>query len=450
MNDMTTPVNPTTTTETKNTKNKLDKSYLDSLSKDELVELILKKEKNNNNNNNSNNQQQSKKKKKRNIEIDFDKCYKRYIALKVSYIGWDYHGFAAQTCTEETIEGHLFQALKKTCLVSDIKSANYAKSGRTDKGVSAFGQVISLYVRSNLTQGEGIIPPTVLPTPKERDPNKPKQPQLQKPKEEFNYAKMLNGVLPPYIRVLAWSPIPFFFNARFSTLYRTYKYYFNPNDLDINLMKEAGSHYLGEHDFSHFCKMDLENVKSFKRVILDFQINPVEDSNGKLYEATIKGYAFLWHQIRCMMAMLFLVGRKTFPVSIIKDLLSLSIPKPTYEMASEIPLVLFDCGYEDLEFNYDNESHQKVIKTMFLQWNEMYIKAAVINLMKENLEKVVVNPKLSLPSTTTTTTTNNPLEKRKEMITQQQQQTESTPMVIESDDKENSTDSSGNKRIKTN
>ncbi|KAF2074512.1 hypothetical protein CYY_004180 [Polysphondylium violaceum] len=442
------------TTET----SKLDKSHLDSLSKDELIQIILNNQKQQQNSNQGN---QQKKKKKRNVELDFDKCYKRYIALKVSYIGWDYHGFAAQTCTEETIEGHLFSALKKTCLIGDIKSANYAKSGRTDKGVSAFGQVISLYVRSNLTQGEGIIPPTVLPTPKERDPNKPIQPQKQKPKEEFHYAKMLNGVLPPYIRVLAWSPIPFFFNARFSTLYRTYKYYFNPHDLDINLMKEAGSHYLGEHDFSHFCKMDLENVKSFKRVILDFQINPVQDSNGKLYEATIKGYAFLWHQIRCMMAMLFLVGRKTYPVSIIKDLLSLSIPKPTYEMASEIPLVLYDCGYEDLQFNYDNDSHQKVIKTMFLQWNEMYIKAAVINLMKESLEKVNISSTLSLPSTTSNTTTTNstsPLEKRKEMTTSQTTTTTSptaTPSKTSTEstmtdiDKENTTDSSGIKRIKT-
>jgi tRNA pseudouridine38/39 synthase len=27
-----------------------------------------------------------------------------------------------------------------------------------------------------------------------------------------------------------------------------------------------------------------------------------------MYEFTVTGYAFLWHQIRCMMAILFLIG----------------------------------------------------------------------------------------------------------------------------------------------
>ncbi|EFA74899.1 tRNA pseudouridylate synthase [Heterostelium album PN500] len=352
----------------------LTKEYLDTLDKEKLIELILssssnQKDNKNNNNNSSNNKQQQQqpkkkkdKKRKRTSEIDFDKCYKRYIALKVAYLGWDYHGFAAQQITEETIEGHLIRALQKTCLINDIKNCNYSKyalSGRTDKGVSAFGQVISLYVRSNLTEGNDLIPPTVI----DDEAIAKKKANLLKNKkthEEFQFVKMLNGVLPPYIRVLGWSPIPFHFNARFSTLYRTYKYFFDPSNLDLNLMKEAGKSYIGEHDFSNFCKIDLESVKSFTRVILSFDIQPVESgdfSTSGMYVATICGYAFLWHQIRCMMAMLFLIGQKKFPTTIIADLLDLSkgIVKPPYEMASEVPLVLFDCGYEDLNFIYDKD-----------------------------------------------------------------------------------------------
>eukprot|EP01133_Synstelium_polycarpum_P008687 gene8687-10205_t len=190
-----------------------------------------------------------KEKKRKANELDFDKCHRRFIALKVAYIGWHYHGFAAQQCTEETIEGHLFKALHKTCLINDIKTANYTKSGRTDKGVSAFGQVISLYVRTNVTEGLGVIPPVV----KLDEQELAKKLKNQKT-DELPYVKMLNGVLPPYIRVLGWSPIPFHFNSRFSTLYRTYKYFFNPANLDIALMREAGRSYLGEHDFQNFCK----------------------------------------------------------------------------------------------------------------------------------------------------------------------------------------------------
>ncbi|EGG21495.1 tRNA pseudouridylate synthase [Cavenderia fasciculata] len=386
-----------------------EETYLNSLSKEELIEIILKKNQQQSNgkqtttsttstqNKPTTNKKKDKKSKRKATELDFDRFSRRFVALKVAYLGWHYHGFAAQQCTEETIEGHLFSALQKTCLIRDIKECNYTKSGRTDKGVSAFGQVISLYVRSNLKQGDGIIPP-VIPdddnkNQQQKNKNNNKKNNNHVTPIEYPYVRMLNGVLPPYIRVLAWTPVPFHFNARFSTLYRTYKYYFNPAGLDIEAMKEAGNHFLGSHDFSNFCKIDLEAVKSFTRVILSFDIAPVpvgQFQSGGLYEATICGYAFLWHQIRCMMAMLLLIGQKKFPTTIIKDLLDTSsaIAKPSYEMASEIPLVLYDCGYEDLEFIYENDSHQKLISSMFNVWNDHYIKAAVSSLMINSLKEI--------------------------------------------------------------
>ncbi|GAM28116.1 hypothetical protein SAMD00019534_112920, partial [Acytostelium subglobosum LB1] len=260
------------------------------------------------------------------------------------------------------------------------------RSGRTDKGVSAYGQVISLYVRSNMVDGVGVIPPLCLDE-EDLARRRSNQQKNKKPSEEFPYVKMLNGVLPAHIRVLAWTPVPFHFNARFSTLYRTYKYFFSPSNLDLGLMSQASKLYIGEYDYRNFCKMDIESVKSFIRVILSFEIEPMRNADGtlssELYVATISGYAFLWHQIRCMMAMLFLVGQKKYPVTIISDLLDLSkgISKPQYEMASETPLVLFDCGYEDLDFIYDQDSYQKVINTMTTILNEHHIKTSVTRLM---------------------------------------------------------------------
>ena len=90
-------------------------------------------------------------------QFDFSRYNKRHIALKLSYLGWVFHGFASQENVENTVEAHLFEALKKCCLIEDRASCNYSRCGRTDKGVSAFGQVISLDVRSNLLDGVGVI-----------------------------------------------------------------------------------------------------------------------------------------------------------------------------------------------------------------------------------------------------------------------------------------------------
>ena len=89
--------------------------------------------------------------------FDFTRYHKRHVALKMAYLGWDYHGFASQESTENTIEGHLFAALTKACLIENRADCNYSRCGRTDKGVSAFAQVVSLDLRSNLAEGQSIV-----------------------------------------------------------------------------------------------------------------------------------------------------------------------------------------------------------------------------------------------------------------------------------------------------
>ena len=42
---------------------------------------------------------------------------------------------------EETVEKHVFAALQKVKLIEDRTKCNYSRCGRTDTGVSAFGQV---------------------------------------------------------------------------------------------------------------------------------------------------------------------------------------------------------------------------------------------------------------------------------------------------------------------
>ena len=115
----------------------------------------MKRSSNNNYNNangknNGNNGKPRKRQKKKKTQRQFDvtKYKKRYVALHVAYFGHKYRGYASQADTTETIEHYLFEALKKTCLIVDRKSSSYSLSGRTDAGVSAVGQVISIYLRS--------------------------------------------------------------------------------------------------------------------------------------------------------------------------------------------------------------------------------------------------------------------------------------------------------------
>ena len=215
-------------------------------------------------------------------DVDFSRYRKRYIALDVAYKGFDYHGFAQQGGSEKTIEGELFNALKHARLIprestwSDIK---YSRGGRTDKGVSASGQVVALEVRSKgLTSEEPL---------KECD--------------EYDYPRLLNRVLTPDIRVLGWKPVDNDFSARFSAEYREYKYYFvHPEPLDIVSMGKAAAFLVGEHDFRNFCKADVPKIKNFVRGILFANICEVNDINAPgfhIVELHIRGRAFLWHQV---------------------------------------------------------------------------------------------------------------------------------------------------------
>lgn len=145
-----------------------------------------------------------------------------------------------------------------------MKTAGYSRCGRTDKGVNALGNVISLHVRSREGHRLG----------------------------EFNYVDILNRILPKDIRIMGMVEVPEAFDARFSCIYREYKYFFSGEGLDLELMKYACLKFIGNHDFRNFCKMDVVNVSNFIRRVLSFRI---ERMPSGILVATIRGFAFLWH-----------------------------------------------------------------------------------------------------------------------------------------------------------
>ncbi|XP_071716433.1 uncharacterized protein [Rutidosis leptorrhynchoides] len=257
----------------------------------------------------------------------------RLVALKIMYFGQRFYGFASEAQMDPTVESELFKALQKTRLVlSDKKDLQYSRCGRTDKGVSSVGQVVALLLRSKR---------------KELDANSSEE--LVNDEGELDYVRILNGVLPDDIRVIGWCPAPVNFSA--SCLSREYIYFFWRENLNILAMERSCEKLIGEHDFRNFCKMDAANVHNYKRRITSFNICACNGSD-KLLFMKIKGSAFLWHQVRCMVAVLFLIGQGLESPDVIDVLLDVEkMPrKPQYKMAPEIPLVLQSCEFEGLRF----------------------------------------------------------------------------------------------------
>lgn len=256
--------------------------------------------------------------------FDFSRFATRKVALWLAYWGEAYHGFTTSGSADDgTVESALFAALSRTKLVDESKGRGgaaweYSRCGRTDRGVSAFAQVVALRVRSN---------------------------GASEPAQELDYVTTINKALPNDVAVLAWAPVPAEFDARFSCVARTYRYAFVPRPgMDLDRMRAAAKLFVGTHDFRNFCKMDVEQAAHFTRTIESFEV--VALGPDAAY-AEVTGNSFLWHQVRMMMAVLFLVARGLEEPAVVARLLDAeAVPRrPNYEMASDEPLVLFGARF---------------------------------------------------------------------------------------------------------
>ncbi|KAJ2207536.1 pseudouridine synthase deg1 [Coemansia sp. RSA 521] len=323
-----------------------------------------------------------RKRKGRMVDFDFSRFPQRKVAFKFSYLGWPYHGLARQgnsltseekhqiELTYPTVEGALFKALAHCKLITSETTCDYSRCGRTDRGVSGFGQVVAMYVRSTgkfITEEEARV---IVDAGQEhliiRDAQNGGRPVLLPSNEhELTYINMLNKSLPPEIRIHAWSPVAPSFSARFSCKSRFYRYFFPQSGLDIQAMQEAAKRYEGAHDFRNFCRLDpAKQIKNFERIVQSAQITRVSDQvkfvgdgqseEGVWWQLELRGTAFLWHQVRCMMAVLFAVGQRLETPDVVDHMMDIQMTngKPEYEMASDLPLVLADCAFDEKDVKW--------------------------------------------------------------------------------------------------
>ncbi|XP_072272994.1 tRNA pseudouridine(38/39) synthase, partial [Pyxicephalus adspersus] len=301
--------------------------------------------------------------------FDFSAHPKKHVALRLAYLGWNYQGFASQENTSNTVEEVIFNALTKTRLIENRQTSNYHRCGRTDRGVSALGQVISLDLRSAV---EG--------------------------KPAVRYAQMLNRVLPADIRVLSWAVVPSTFSARFSCRSRTYRYLFPCAQLDVEAMDRAARMLEGTHDFRNLCKMDVANgVVNFIRTVVSARVEPVpelsqEGGPFQLYHLQITGLAFLYHQVRCIMGVLFLIGQGKEEPDVIRELLDVKKNpcKPQYNMAVEFPLVLYDCLFDDVDWLSEKDVHTITVSHLQRIWTQEAVKMQILRMALQCLDSVPV------------------------------------------------------------
>ncbi|XP_055838284.1 tRNA pseudouridine(38/39) synthase [Episyrphus balteatus] len=341
-------------------------------------------------------------------KFDFSKSSKRHVLLKFLYFGWDYNGLACQEDSNKTIEYHIFKSLVRTCLIESRETSNYNRCGRTDKEVSAFCQVISIDLRSKFPEDQHFTDETI--------------------KNEIDYCGLLNKVLPKNIQCIAWMPLRCKeYSARFDCKKRTYRYFFPIGDLKLQSMRE-GCELLTKSvdaDFRNLCKMDVHNgVMNYKRKIYSATINECPNQNEKgsfkMCYLEIQANSFLWHQIRCIMSVLMLIGEGKEEPNVIEDLLDISSNpcKPQYTPAAAFPLNLYHCEFrkiseknkvrtqndhqlligeeeEPLEncdlsnWVYNKDNLLKLIETIQGGWTEQSVKSFMMRSVLSSLEDLL-------------------------------------------------------------
>jgi len=243
----------------------------------------------------------------------------RRVALKVAYIGTDFHGFQRQP-DQNTVEGELISALKEANLIDNLNNNGYTIAGRTDRGVHALGNVISFRTDKEV---------------------------------RINY---INDLLPKTIRILAIAGVPSGFKPRYAKS-RHYRYIIvNGANLDLNKVKNASKLIEGTHDFSNFSKRSERNpVRTVDSIKISL--------NDDILIIDVIGESFLWNMVRKIAASLYMVGSGELELNDVQKYL---IPTNCAEIVPLPPegLVLLDTKYENVKFVYDEYAKKKFLSIL--------------------------------------------------------------------------------------
>ena len=208
----------------------------------------------------------------------------RNLRLDICYDGTRYRGWQRLAGEDNTVQGKIEQALTRI-LGEPIEISG---SGRTDAGAHALGQVANFHCQNDmpceqiLSQLRRYLPEDIgIYSCQEAD---------------ARFHARLNATRKTYCYRIWNSNQPCVFERRFVYVY--------PEKMDLDAMRRAAAHYIGEHDFSAFCA-NRNFKKSTLRRIDDFRIEQI----GEELRFIVTGNGFLYNMVRIMVGTLLEVGQ---------------------------------------------------------------------------------------------------------------------------------------------
>jgi len=262
------------------------------------------------------------------------------VALKLAYLGDNYYGFQKQPDLV-TVDSVVRKALAQIGVIH----GDFCYAGRTDRGVSALGQVIDFWIDEDRAK-------------------------LTRP-------RCVNGRLPRDIWTWAWAVAPIGFSARWNAQWREYRYLLWHPGLDAELMLSAAAQLLGEHDFRNFSSAKVDTVKTLQKL----QIS----EEGGLFVFDIRANGFLWNMVRKIVGALEKVGAGQKDMSWFSDLLrpELNHGAPT---APADGLILMDVGYEGLDWQVDEYSRARAATALGATVQSRMARASVARVMERAMK----------------------------------------------------------------
>lgn len=223
------------------------------------------------------------------------------VALKIAYDGTRFSGSQRQP-EVRTVDGECIFVLKKIGAIAGPKESRFQSASRTDRGVSAAGNVIAFDTRVEKKALLG----------------------------SFNSAAR---------DVWAWgiASVPDDFNAR-RAVQRWYRYHL-PGALDKQRALTAADAFRGRHDFRRFARVKTDTV----RILDSLELNPA----GAFLCLDIRGRSFLWSMVRRIASAVELYSKGEVSMSDIEA--ALAGANMDFGLAPPEPLILMDVMY-DFEF----------------------------------------------------------------------------------------------------
>lgn len=258
------------------------------------------------------------------------------LAFLIGYNGRNFAGSQFQP-DKRTVEGEFVSAGIAMNLWKSASEAEFRSAGRTDKGVSARKQLITVRTDNHKLAKEA-----------------------------------LNFYLPDDIRCLGCAEVDDNFSARYSASHRTYRYYF-PYPCSVPRMNEAAKLFEGTHNFSGFSKM--EPGREPLRTVISAKVFSGVDGLP-VFEVSAK--SFLWNMVRGMAGILQCVGLGLCEMEDVAN----QLERPVYRVHPAPPegLLFYDisCGLEFAAMRQKDEV------------NRCFSRAATVNRLKTRVDEAML------------------------------------------------------------